>query len=368
MGPQLPECQTSVDHDHDPHAPDAESQRSSARPLTIPEVASARMSCEEARQLLSEYTIYRCKITECSDIYEARSGEGGMTDSDISALKVFARKQDSPSPNGYSAELKMLESPQTSRSLRLFSLLLSLDHRWPESLSFPPFMGPEDEPDIQRQHPLQGPKARRRWLFHSRRRRHLTRSLGDKMAVLDWGSFCAGGAATLVIIYYGRAVAAGEQACSGPEASHSWPIPLSLVGHLAKSLSCPSLLLYMAASCIYMAVGLLHMCRPPRYWADCGIVALITSLLIGALFGSRAMLEALIAGGFLSLLCCKVLIPRILRHPKGNHSGRTENSELALTNMHTQQCLSKQGHSGSHCEASFRCDVGCKVSTPRTRR
>jgi hypothetical protein len=58
----------------------------------------------------------------------------------------------------------------------------------------------------------------------------------------------------------------------------------------------------------YSATGIFHLARPPRFWADFGLVAAAASVLAGSVLCSRAvMIDGFILGGFLSLLCCCLL-------------------------------------------------------------
>jgi hypothetical protein len=74
---------------------------------------------------------------------------------------------------------------------------------------------------------------------------------------------------------------------------------------LPQQLRCPSTPLYLTAIATYSAAGLCQIVREPRYWADCALLAALGSVVVGALYGVSSMLDALILGGFLSLLCCK---------------------------------------------------------------
>jgi hypothetical protein len=77
--------------------------------------------------------------------------------------------------------------------------------------------------------------------------------------------------------------------------------------NLSLGLGWPSFPLYLAAIWAYFAVGIYHLVRRPRYWTDCGLLAVIGSILTGAWLGRRAMVDNLIVGAFLSLVCSKAI-------------------------------------------------------------
>jgi hypothetical protein len=84
-----------------------------------------------------------------------------------------------------------------------------------------------------------------------------------------------------------------------------------MLGRLPQNLRCPSFSLYLTALSTYSAAGIIQLViqlmKRPVYWADCGLVAVIASVLTGVAWGGRAMVDALVLGGFLSLVCCKAL-------------------------------------------------------------
>ena len=63
--------------------------------------------------------------------------------------------------------------------------------------------------------------------------------------------------------------------------------------------------MYIVAISIYSMAGIFQVAQEPRYWADCALVAVLVAVVTGALHGIRPMLDALVLGGFLSLVCCK---------------------------------------------------------------
>jgi len=119
----------------------------------------------------------------------------------------------------------------------------------------------------------------------------------------DCASVVAGGLATVVVLNFNQSL--GQ--CPALQEDHRWPMVLPLLKHLPASLRCPSSSLYMIAILLYSAAGVFQVVREPRYWADCALVAVLLSLAVGAVYGVRPMVDALIVGGLLSLVCCKAL-------------------------------------------------------------
>ena len=81
--------------------------------------------------------------------------------------------------------------------------------------------------------------------------------------------------------------------------------PLPFLQHPPPTLRCPNLPMYMAAISLYSVAGVFQVAQEPRYWADCALVAVLVAVVTGALHGIRPMLDALVLGGFLSLVCCR---------------------------------------------------------------
>lgn len=66
--------------------------------------------------------------------------------------------------------------------------------------------------------------------------------------------------------------------------------------------------MYLAGMAIYSAVAVFHLTRPPRFWPECGLLAIIASVLVSAVLSSRAVLvDSLVIGALLSLVCAYVL-------------------------------------------------------------
>lgn len=150
-------------------------------------------------------------------------------------------------------------------------------------------------------------------LRHHAHRRHLLISPEPshihRLAILaaDCASILAGGWATVVIHNFNQS----PETCPHPfETDDRWPKALALP--TSPSLPCalgyPSVPVYFLALSTYSAAGVFQLLvRQPKYWAECGLLAILASLLAGVLHGGRAMLDALILGGGLSLLCCKAI-------------------------------------------------------------
>ncbi|KAH8909359.1 hypothetical protein BR93DRAFT_924366 [Coniochaeta sp. PMI_546] len=125
------------------------------------------------------------------------------------------------------------------------------------------------------------------------------------LRTMDWCSILLGGLASVAIINFHSSSSPGM--CSQPETDPRRLMELPWNGHLSQSLRCPSFPQYLAAIWAYSAMGLYHLVRRPPHWVDCGLLAVIGSILTGAWFGKRAMVDALIMGGFLSLVCSKAI-------------------------------------------------------------
>ncbi len=98
------------------------------------------------------------------------------------------------------------------------------------------------------------------------------------------------------------------ESCINNEGNYPWLTSLPLLGRLPQTFRCPSLPVYLVALAIYSAAGIFHLARPPRFWADCGLVAVAASVLAGAWFSSRAVVvDGFVVGGLLSLVCCYVI-------------------------------------------------------------
>ena len=153
----------------------------------------------------------------------------------------------------------------------------------------------------------------------SRRRSYLSR-LGARAA--DGLSMVGAGLATVAILNFNQAL--GEElpsrvlrmgsltdddvlpgTCPSLESDRRWLASLPLLRHLPPTLRCPSLPMYIVAISVYSVAGVFQVAQEPRYWADCALVAVLVAVVTGALHGIRPMLDAVVLGGFLSLVCCK---------------------------------------------------------------
>lgn len=95
--------------------------------------------------------------------------------------------------------------------------------------------------------------------------------------------------------------------CPSPSADPRWAAALPLVPQLPEVLRCPDPTTYVLALSVYSVVGMVQVALEPKYWADCGLVAALAALGAGGAYGPRCMVDVLILGGFLSLVCSKVL-------------------------------------------------------------
>ncbi|KAK0748519.1 hypothetical protein B0T21DRAFT_23916 [Apiosordaria backusii] len=132
-------------------------------------------------------------------------------------------------------------------------------------------------------------------------------------SIIDWSTIIAGGLAAGAIISFHSSqrqyvhdfwiTIANNFAAqlSQYRRDHQW-----FIERMLRNLQPPNLPVYIAAVLVYSATGLYHLVRGPQQWADFGLVAVIGSVLTGAWLGRDAMLDTLVLGAFLSLLCSKV--------------------------------------------------------------
>ncbi|KAG7290672.1 hypothetical protein NEMBOFW57_000675 [Staphylotrichum longicolle] len=125
-------------------------------------------------------------------------------------------------------------------------------------------------------------------------RRHLSRAA-------DGISMCAGGVATAVILNFNQA----SGTCPSLEDDHRWPALLLLLRHLPPAFRCPKPPAYIIAIFLYSTAGIFQVMREPRYWTESALLAIVAAVVTGALYGVRPMVDALVLGGFLSLVCCR---------------------------------------------------------------
>jgi hypothetical protein len=194
-------------------------------------------------------------------------------------------------------------------------------------------------------------------LRHHAHRRHLLISPEPshihRLAILaaDCASILAGGWATVVIHNFNQSPGkldtqplpptaqitlpeiinltfSARETCPHPfETDDRWPKALALP--TSPSLPCalgyPSVPVYFLALSTYSAAGVFQLLvRQPKYWAECGLLAILASLLAGVLHGGRAMLDALILGGGLSLLCCKAIGSLLPESRNGHRSWQND--------------------------------------------
>ena len=123
--------------------------------------------------------------------------------------------------------------------------------------------------------------------------------------IADAASILAGVIATLIILNFNYA----NTTCPTSENHHHWlsHFTIFLDHHhlLPESFRCPDLQSYVIAMSTYTAVGIFHLLQPPRYWPAFGLLAIFVSVFAGSWFGIQSMLDFLILGGFMSLLCSK---------------------------------------------------------------
>ncbi|KAL2201181.1 hypothetical protein P885DRAFT_56598 [Corynascus similis CBS 632.67] len=124
------------------------------------------------------------------------------------------------------------------------------------------------------------------------------------VGVGDLAIVVAGGLATVVILNFNQSLGT----CPAIREDHRWPMALPLLKHQTRSLRCPSSSLYVVSILIYSAAGVSQVVREPKYWTESGLVAVLFSIVVGAVYGVRLMVDALVVGGSLSLICCKTIV------------------------------------------------------------
>ncbi|KAK1756485.1 hypothetical protein QBC47DRAFT_187084 [Echria macrotheca] len=130
--------------------------------------------------------------------------------------------------------------------------------------------------------------------------------------------------------------------CPAPDTTDGrWLMRLPMTNHLPHVIKCPSLPIYILAFLTYSAVGIIHLTNSPRYWPHCGLLAIITSVAVGTWLGPEAMLDSVILGGSLSLLCAKAAELFVDSRPRGPAD------TLPLTKSRSDTCDSVR------CEVRF---------------
>lgn len=79
----------------------------------------------------------------------------------------------------------------------------------------------------------------------------------------------------------------------------------SAIQGLSQQIQHPSLPLYLTADIIYSAVGLYNIFHCPKYWPQCGLVAIAAAVVVGGWYGTPAMADAIVVGGLLSLVMAR---------------------------------------------------------------
>ncbi len=136
------------------------------------------------------------------------------------------------------------------------------------------------------------------------------------LAAADLASLAAGGLATATILNFNRDP--GEcrhhnnlnsptslTPCPSFTSDQGWAVHVFEIIYPATHYRVWST--HIFALLVYGAVGMFQVALEHKYWADCGLVALFGALGAGGVYGVGCMLDALILGGFLSLLCARVV-------------------------------------------------------------
>ncbi|KAK3387348.1 hypothetical protein B0H63DRAFT_156295 [Podospora didyma] len=139
--------------------------------------------------------------------------------------------------------------------------------------------------------------------------------------IADVGSLSLGTLMTIVALNGSQTK---QGTCPRPEDDHRWTAFIPPLRHLPRPLRCPNLLLVLAAMFIYFCVAIFHLLprKCPRYWPDFGLFALVVSLASGVYFGSFVMVDAMVLGGYLSLLASKI-VDQLVRKQLSNDSETT---------------------------------------------
>jgi len=94
---------------------------------------------------------------------------------------------------------------------------------------------------------------------------------------------------------------------SSQHPDNGWLVDLPLMELLPSSFTHPSQLVMLLQFTGWSLIGILHLFRSPRYWPECGLVAIVVSIAVGGWFGLQAMLDSLIITAFVSLLVAKAI-------------------------------------------------------------
>lgn len=130
------------------------------------------------------------------------------------------------------------------------------------------------------------------------------------MHMADGIILLAGGMATLVILNFGIDQLGPRQMSSTADATaRCCPTAHRRIIQqwLPTNIRCPDLASFLVAVLTYTAVGIFHLAEPPPRWADCGLIAIMTTLVAGICLpvGFSAIISGVIVSGFFSLVCSK---------------------------------------------------------------
>ncbi|KAK0673504.1 hypothetical protein QBC41DRAFT_311748 [Cercophora samala] len=124
------------------------------------------------------------------------------------------------------------------------------------------------------------------------------------LVILEWCIIGIGGLAAIMIVRYHNLQ---DLSLLSYGQYDSWRLePPVIISKMTKPFENPSMSVYIAAVLVYSAVGLYHIVHKPRYWADFGLIAAMFSVMAGVWLGKHIMVDALVLGGFMSLICAKV--------------------------------------------------------------
>ncbi|EXV00373.1 hypothetical protein X797_006433 [Metarhizium robertsii] len=104
------------------------------------------------------------------------------------------------------------------------------------------------------------------------------------------------GIATAAIVYLHRASTTYQQKPSQRDA-----VPV------VRVFSTQIDILYILSIIIYCTVGMTDILQGRQYWSHCGFVTILVALGIGGFLGLERMLDALVVGGYASLISAKSL-------------------------------------------------------------
>ncbi|QLI72508.1 uncharacterized protein G6M90_00g082180 [Metarhizium brunneum] len=119
-------------------------------------------------------------------------------------------------------------------------------------------------------------------------------SLLNRQGLASVGVICAGFATAIMIFLRNPAIKQpGEVNRGGADIS-------------VRASSAQTTIIYALCVIVYCAVGLVNIMQGQRYWANCGLIAIAVAVFIGRIAGIDRMLDALIVGGYASLITAKI--------------------------------------------------------------